>query len=119
MDRSLTYAACGLLVIAYAWARFNTPPSNRSSTRQTLYLSSAIGYMLSALALFAALSALLDAAPWRKLLLGKSGDPALPPPQIATLAMTTLLPAVPTLKRSALLFSTASRAIRRASPPIS
>jgi len=56
MDGNLTYAACGLLIIAYAWARFNTPPSNRSSTRQTLYWSSAIGYMLSALVLFAALS---------------------------------------------------------------
>jgi hypothetical protein len=32
MDRTLTYATCGLLIIAYAWARFNTPPSNRSST---------------------------------------------------------------------------------------
>ena len=99
VDRNLTYAACGLLIIAYAWARFNTPPSNRSSTRQTLYWSSAIGYMLSALVLFAVLSALLDAAPWRKLLLGKSDDPALPAPLIATLAMTTLLPAIPTLKR--------------------
>ena len=99
VDRNLTYAACGLLIIAYAWARFNTPPSNRSSTRQTLYWSSAIGYMLSALVLFAVLSALLDAAPWRKLLLGKSDDPALPAPLIATLAMTTLLPAIPTLRR--------------------
>jgi hypothetical protein len=99
MDRNLTYAACGLLIVAYAWARFNTPPSNRSSTRQTLYWSSAIGYMLSALVLFAALSMLLNAGPWRKLLLGPSDDPALPAPLIAMLAMTTLLPAVPTLKR--------------------
>jgi hypothetical protein len=99
MDQNLTYAACGLLIIAYAWTRFNTPPSNRSSTRQTLYWSSAVGYMLSVLVLFAALSALLDAGPWRKLLLGQSNDPALPAPLIATLAMTTLLPAVPTLKR--------------------
>ena len=72
MNQNLTYAACGLLIIAYAWARFNTPPSNRSSTRQTLYWSSAIGYMLSALVLFAALSILLNAGPWRKLLLGMS-----------------------------------------------
>ena len=99
MDRTLTYAACGLLIIAYAWARFNTPPSNRSSTRQALYWSSAIGYVLSALAMFAALSILLNAGPWRKLLLGPADDPALPAPLIATLAMTTLLPVVPTLKR--------------------
>ena len=31
----LTYAACGLLIVVYASGRFNTPPSNRSSTRQT------------------------------------------------------------------------------------
>ena len=99
MDRTLTYATCGLLIIAYAWARFNTPPSNRSSTRQALYWSSAIGYVLSALALFATLAILLNAGPWRKLLLGPADDPALPAPLIATLAMTTLLPVVPTLKR--------------------
>jgi hypothetical protein len=99
VDQNLTYAACGLLIIAYAWARFNTPPSNRSSTRQALYWSSGIGYVLSALVLFAALSILLNAGPWRKLLLGPSDNPALPAPLIATLAMTTLLPAIPILKR--------------------
>ena len=99
MDQNLTYAACGLLIIAYAWSRFNTPPSNRSSTRQALYWSSGIGYVLSALVLFAALSILLNAGPWRKLLLGPADDPTLPVPLIATLAMTTLLPAIPTLKR--------------------
>ena len=35
----------------------------------------------------------------RKFLLGPSDDPALPAPLIATLAMTTLLPAIPILKR--------------------
>lgn len=102
MDQNLagwTYAACGLLIVAYAWGRFNTPPSNRSSTRQALYWSSGIGYVLSALALFAALSILLKAGPWRKLLLGPADDPSLPAPLIATLALTTLLPAVPVLKR--------------------
>jgi hypothetical protein len=102
VDRNLaglTYAACGLLIVAYAWARFNTPPSNRSSTRQALYWSSGVGYVLSTLALFAALSILLKAGPWRKLLLGPADDPSLPAPLIATLAMTTLLPAVPTLRR--------------------
>ena len=100
MDQNhLTYAVCGLLIVAYAWARFNTPPSNRSSTRQALYWSSGIGYVLSALVLFAALSILLNAGPWRKFLLGPSDDPALPAPLIATLAMTTLLPSIPILKR--------------------
>jgi hypothetical protein len=95
----LTYAACGLLIIAYAWGRFNTPPSNRSSTRQALFWSSGIGYVLSTLVLFAALSIMLNASPWRQLVVGPADDLALSAPLIATLAMTTLLPAIPTLKR--------------------
>ena len=66
----LTYAACGFLIVVYASGRFNTPPSNRSSTRQTLYWWSCVGYVLSALALFAALSILLQTAAWRTALLG-------------------------------------------------
>ena len=73
----LTYAACGLLIVVYASGRFNTPPSNRSSTRQTLYWWSCAGYVLSALALFAALSILLQAAVWRTALLGRSDEPSL------------------------------------------
>ena len=33
----LAYLACGGLIILYSWDRFNTPASNRSSTRQALY----------------------------------------------------------------------------------
>jgi hypothetical protein len=95
----LTYAACGFLIVVYASGRFNTPPSNRSSTRQTLYWWSCAGYVLSALVLFAALSILLQAAAWRTALLGRSDEPSLPAPLIATLAMTTLLPSIPLLKR--------------------
>jgi len=50
MDGNLTtlaYLACGALIVAYAWDRFNTPATNRSSTRQALYWWSATGYMLS------------------------------------------------------------------------
>jgi hypothetical protein len=97
VDANLTgLAACGLLIVVYAWGRFNTPPSNRSSTRQALYWWSAAGYVLSALVLFAALSYLLPAGPWRKFF-GLSKD--LPAPLIATLALTTLLPSIPLLKR--------------------
>ncbi len=99
MPADLSYAFCGLLIVAYAWARFNTPPSNRSSTCQALYWSSGVGYVLSTLALFAALSILLKAGPWRKFLLGPADDPSLPAPLVATLAMTTLLPSIPALKR--------------------
>jgi hypothetical protein len=49
--------------------------------------------------LFAALSILLQAAAWRTALLGRSDEPSLPAPLIATLAMTTLLPSIPLLKR--------------------
>jgi len=95
----LAYAACGGLIVVYALGRFNTPPSNRSSTRQALYWSSCLGYVLSALALFAALSILLQAGPWRSALLGPADQPALPVPLITTLALTTLLPSIPVLKR--------------------
>jgi hypothetical protein len=95
----LTYAACGTLVVMYAWGRFNTPPSNRSSTRRALYWSSCAGYILTALTLFAVLSSLLQIASWRAALLGKTDNASLPAPLIATLAMTTLLSSVPVLKR--------------------
>ena len=55
--------------------------------------------MLSALAVFVALSLLLRVGPWRAALLGSADNPSLPAPLIATLAMTTLLSAVPPLKQ--------------------
>ena len=96
---SLAYLACGTLIVCYAWDRFNTPASNRSSTRQALYWWSCVGYMASALVLFAALSLLLRVGPWRSALLGSADNPSLPAPLIATLTMTTLLSAVPPLKK--------------------
>jgi hypothetical protein len=99
VDGNLAYGACGLLIVIYAWGRFNTPPSNRSSTSQKLYWSSCAGYVLSALAVFVASVILLKSGPWRKILI-PSGDDASPPvPLVATLAMTTLLPSLPMLKR--------------------
>ena len=95
----IPYAACGLLIFVYAWGRFNTPPSNRSSTRQALYWWSGAGYVLSALMLFAGLCFLLQAGEWRTALLGPLDNTALPAALIATLAMTTLLPSIPVLKR--------------------
>jgi hypothetical protein len=99
VDGNLAYGACGLLIVIYAWGRFNTPPSNRSSTSQKLYWSSGAGYVLSALALFVALVILLKSGPWRKLLIPSGDDASLPVPLVATLAMTTLLPSLPMLKR--------------------
>jgi len=95
----LAYLMCAALIAAYAWERFNTPATNRSSTRQTLYWSAFAGYLVCALTLFAALSMLLQISAWRTALLGGSDKPSLPAPLIATLALTTLLPSVPLLKR--------------------
>jgi hypothetical protein len=99
VDGNLAYGACGLLIVIYAWGRFNTPPSNRSSTSQKLYWSSCAGYVLSALAVFVALVILLKSGPWRKILIPSGDDASLPVPLVATLAMTTLLPSLPMLKR--------------------
>jgi hypothetical protein len=95
----LADVACASLIIVYAWDRFNTPASNRSSTRQTLYWWSCIGYIVSALTLFVVLSLLLRVGPWRTALLGSADNSSLPAPLIATLAMTTLLSSVPALKQ--------------------
>jgi hypothetical protein len=88
---------CAVFVAVFAWERFNTPPSNRSSTRRLLYWSSCAGYIFTALALYTVLSVLLQNAPWRMFLTGGTGG-QLPAPLIATLAMTTLLSSVPVLK---------------------
>jgi hypothetical protein len=96
----LAYLACSVLIILYSWDRFNTPASNRSSTRQALYWWGCAGYIVSALGLFAVLSILLVSGPWRTILLGSADAyKSLPAPFIATLAMTTLLSSVPLLKR--------------------
>jgi hypothetical protein len=95
----LAYLMCAILVVAHAWGRFNTPASNRSSTRQVLYWKSFTGYAACGLLLFFVLAVLLQASEWRKLLLGHSDDSSLPAPLIATLALTTLLPSVPLLQR--------------------
>ncbi len=94
----LAYIGCAALIAVYAWNRFNTPTSNRSSTLRALYWWSCLGYILSALVVFIALSLLLELGPWRTMMLGDADNPALPAPLIATLAMTTMLSSVPALK---------------------
>jgi len=61
----LAYIICGILIAIYAWDRFNTPPSNRLSTLRALFWSSCLGYVLSALAVFALLSFLLTQSGWQ------------------------------------------------------
>jgi hypothetical protein len=95
---TLTYVACAMLVTIYAWSRFNTPSSDRSSTRRMLYWSSCGGYVATALVVYTALSILLGIAPWRAVLVGGEIDGSLPAPLVAALVMTTLLSSVPILK---------------------
>jgi hypothetical protein len=91
--------ACGLLIMVYAWGRFNTPSSNRQSTRRGLYRWSCAGYIGSAVVLFALLSFLLaDDQLGLREFLSIPKDKNLSAPLLATLAMTTLLPSVPILK---------------------
>jgi hypothetical protein len=91
--------ACGLLIMVYAWGRFNTPSSNRQSTRRGLYRWSCAGYIGRAVALCALLSFLLaDNQLGLREFLSIPKDMHLSAPLLATLAMTTLLPSVPILK---------------------
>src|ERR1700730_4586124 len=84
-------------MMVYSWDRFTTPLSNRQSTRRALYWWSCIGYMGSAVALFAFLSILLQQEGGRQFLsIPKEQNP--PAPLLATLVLTTLLPSVPILK---------------------
>jgi hypothetical protein len=94
---NLANIGCGLLIMVYAWDRFNTPISNRQSTRRALYWWSCIGYMGSAVALFAVLTLLLQQEGWRQFL-SIPKEQNLPAPLLATLVLTTLLPSVPILK---------------------
>ncbi len=112
----LTYGFCGLLVMLYASARFNTPATNRSSTIQLWYWQGLFAYMASCVALFIVLSIILEQPALRDFLLklplpatggvgGASPPPVaqaepttIPPALAATLVMTALLPSVPYIK---------------------
>src|ERR1700722_17094276 len=88
----LTDIGCALIILVYAWDRFNTPSSNRSSTRRALFWQACIGSLAPSLALFPILTALVGQQGWADLL---GLQQKLPAPLVATLAMTTLLPHVP------------------------
>jgi hypothetical protein len=96
----LAYVVCAILITIYAWDRFNTPSSNRSSTLRALFWLNCVGYVSSALVLFVVLSVLFQEQPWLKLF-GMSAKEMtrLPAPLIATMAMTIMLPSVPMLKK--------------------
>jgi hypothetical protein len=95
----LAYTVCAILITIYAWDRFNTPSSNRSSTLRALFWFNCLGYVTSALLLFVVLSVLFQEQPWLKLFGLSAKDMPLPAPLIATMAMTTMLPSLPMLKK--------------------
>jgi hypothetical protein len=103
------YAAnviCFFSVAIYAQRRLNTPVTNRSSTRRRLYREAVLGYVVCTLILFVVLSVALRSQPMQSFLLLPLGGVSLskdvlntlmglPPPLIATIVLTTLLPNVP------------------------
>jgi hypothetical protein len=95
----LAYVVCAILITIYAWDRFNTPSSNRSSTLRALFWLNCVGYVSSTLVLFVVLSVLFQEQPWLKLFGMSAKEMPLPAPLIATMAMTIMLPSVPMLKK--------------------
>ena len=112
----LTYGFCGVLVLLYASARFNTPPSNRTSTIRLWYWQGLTAYMVACLILFGVRAVILEQPALRDFLLkyptmsgGSGGDATsnaameqirlIPPALAATLIMTALLPTVPYIKK--------------------
>ena len=78
----LTDIGCALIILIYAWDRFNTPPSNRSSTRRVLFWQACIGYLAATLALFTILTVLLGQQGWADLF---DLQQKLPAPLLATM----------------------------------
>ena len=93
------------LMVVYAWNRFNTPATARSSTRQTLYWASCSGYVACMLGLFVVLSFALELDAVRAALLGKGADGGkaagnAPSALLAMLVLTAMLPSLPLVKQA-------------------
>lgn len=97
-----TYVICIASVAIYAQRRLATPMSNRASTRAQLYRQAERGYVACTLTLFIVLSAALQLAAMRQLLVGLKlngipqleGIAMLPAPLLATVLLTIFLPNV-------------------------
>lgn len=100
------YLAGMVFVLVYSYARFNTPPTNRSSTTAGRYFMALSLYMMAALATFMLLAEcphLVGYLFWGDKAESMSAN--LPPslqslssPLVAALLMTVLLPNIPLLK---------------------
>ena len=105
------YLFGSLCIVVYAWGRFNTPATWRSTTTSWQYMLALAGYVVAALLLWFVLARLLNTNPQLVGLLA-AGTPAavdadvekaiarlsgLSAPLLAALFLTTLLPRLPIL----------------------
>lgn len=103
MSTNVQWLLGAFLVFVYAQSRFNTPPSNRSSTTNGRYYFAAFSYLLALSLLFILLGGALTEFPDIMVLLNSGANGSkdipkeLPGPLLATLLLTTLLPNSPIL----------------------
>ena len=93
-----------LLVVFYAWSRFNTPKTVRSQTSRFQFFASGATYVLSCVGLWIAVTLAIQKNPhWLAILHPASVEgtklEGLEAPLVAALMLTTLLPSVPVLQQ--------------------
>ncbi len=107
------YTFGGLCIVVYAWSRFNTPATWRSTTTSWQYMLALAGYVLAALVLWFILARLVNTNPQvlNLMAFGSAGPPddalkqaigqmsGLSAPLLAALFLTTLLPRLPVLAK--------------------
>jgi hypothetical protein len=101
LGNNLAQVFAGIVVALYAWKRYGTPTSNRSSTTRVQFHSTCCAYVLCALTIYLALTTLLEnPEAIRFLTFGiqlPEGTTNLSTPFVAALFLTTLLPSIPLL----------------------
>jgi len=107
------YGFGGVCIVVYAWSRFNTPATWRSTTTSWQYMLALAGYVLAALVLWFVLARVVNTNPQVVSLLAfgssNAADPGLEAalgklsglsaPLLAALFLTTLLPRLPVLAK--------------------
>ena len=99
LNQHLPQVFAGVLVALYAWKRYGTPSSNRSSTTRAQFYFTCCAYVLCALSLFLMLSSLLAQPEAKKFVTFGVTLPdeatKLSAPFLSALFLTTLLPSIP------------------------
>src|SRR5690349_6218339 len=99
ISQHLPQVFAGVLVALYAWKRYGTPGSNRSSTTRAQFYFTCCAYVLCALSLFVVLSSLLGQPDAKALVTFGAQLPdeasKLSAPFLSALFLTTLLPSIP------------------------